>query len=760
MAPKAAKELIAARRQRAVKKTATVAATIKSKYSAEICKEGHEILARADSRPALQVWIEFKAFMKRNHVSYVAHRVPPSAMLVHPDNRDGAMVNAHDVHSNLKQIREITADKDEVRNAWATEMPTDHDDLKDALADNDCIIDCSGGLLAARNGSERFLTFGCSHTGQGFKAVESGCKTSEPDLADTGGRLSADVFCKLPAAHGGGESEAMRDLLAGWDINVIPSDAVNEWPDCVSVGSKALNISQTIPKSPSEIQTLLALTECVARGLDDADSIKRVLSSNPSCKGYIRDVFASAHHVKDLPDALHRLTRFAGMHSGSKVCGQEVFKTIHAVKAFDRNEYNMMRMLILYQRLVSNKSFNSACVGRAWNDEQTFPLFMAAAEAVDSATKYVDMLQHKSIFDDSQAIDVLGRFYVRVQLLITHAEGTAFEKTMFKSICAIQKQLSVECNTIGGRKLPSPPWKSLMESMAAADAADATAQDAPIAMETTLNGEGFAVGVNVIEKVQGSSVTFKIKAISDNAVTITKNIPHRCVASAEFSLEVAEFLRNFQAFGQKVHCEWTGVDNVAWTKSLRGAAVMRSLAELMISNKHADFIFTTDGVVRVAREFKIGELTLYPTGMQFSFEKEANVTDHVITCVAATQTEYIRVHEPLAITDTARKTATFPASYVLNPYWWVKATRSDGNMKFVSHSEPCADMAMSVNVLVNHRALTKGEVLGRSTAKSDYLTAATQVPKAAVKAASAKVERAVAASSAAAPRDKKPKRNA
>jgi hypothetical protein len=238
MAPKAPKELVAARKKRVAKKPPNV---LKSRYSADVRDEAHSILGRADSRPALQVWNEFKAFMKRNQISYVVHRVAPSAMLVHPDNRDGAMVNAHDVHSNLKTMRAIKGDKDEVRNAWATEMPTDADALKDVLADNDCIIKCSDGLLADRNGSERFLTFGCSHTGQGFKAVDSGCKTSEPDLADTNGRLSADVFCQL--ADGGGESAAMRELLYGWDLNVVPADAVEEWPGCVSVGSKGLNFA-------------------------------------------------------------------------------------------------------------------------------------------------------------------------------------------------------------------------------------------------------------------------------------------------------------------------------------------------------------------------------------------------------------------------------------------------------------------------------------------------------------------------------------
>ena len=67
------------------------------------------------------------------------------------------------------------------------------------------------------------------------------------------------------------------------------------------------------------------------------------------------------------------------------------------------------------------------------------------------------MLQHKGHLDDSQAIDVLDRFYVRVQLLITRAEGTAFETTKFESIGAIQKQLTVERSSIAQRKFPSPP---------------------------------------------------------------------------------------------------------------------------------------------------------------------------------------------------------------------------------------------------------------------------------------------------------------
>jgi hypothetical protein len=747
MAPKATKELIAARKARGVKNTPKV---LKSKYAADVRDEGHSILARADSRPALQVWNEFKAFMKKNHISYVAHNVHPRAMLVSPDNRDGAMVNAHDVHSNLKTIREITADKDEVRNAWATEMPTDPDELEDVLADNDCIIKCSDGLLADRNGSERFLTFGCSHTGQGFKAVDSGCKTSEPDLADANGRLSADVFCKLPAAHGGGESAPMRELLGGWDLNVIPADAVEEWPECVSVGSKGLNISQTVPTQPSEVQTLLALADCVARGLDDADCMKRVLSSNPSCKNYIADVHKSAKLFADLPAALHRLTRFVGMHGGSKVVGSYVFKAIHTIKAFDRKEYAVMRLLVLYHALVSKRSLALSALAHAWGGEGAFPLFTAAAEAVTSATKYVDMLVHKGFLDDSQGIDVLGRFYVRVQLLITQAEGTTFEKTVFKTIGAIQKQLDVECSSIAQRKIPSPPWKAILASMTAAAAADATAQGALVATDAVMTGSGFDVGCNVFEKVLGADVTFKITAISDDVVNITKNLPHRFVAPAEFSVAAAEFLRNFQLTNQKIFCEYSGIDSAEWAKSLRGASVMHKLAELMLCNNKTDFIFTTDGVVRAARDFKSGDLVLFPSGMHYSFEASAGAQPNTVTCVSATQTDYICVHEPRALSESARAKAEFPPSFVLNPFWWVKQVKVDGNMKLVPNpTVPCEGMALTVDVFKNHRSVMKGEVLTRGSAKSGYLTVAKQVPKAAVKSATAKVAHKFTAKAAA-----------
>ena len=99
---------------------------------------------------------------------------------------------------------------------------------------------------------------------------------------------------------------------------------------------------------------------------------------------------------------------------------------------------------------------------------------MAAAEAVISVTKYVDTLQHKSYLDDSEAIDVLGRSYVRGQLLTTHVECTTFETT-FGSISAIQKQLTAERSSIAQRKIPSPPWKPILETMATAAAAEAPA---------------------------------------------------------------------------------------------------------------------------------------------------------------------------------------------------------------------------------------------------------------------------------------------
>jgi hypothetical protein len=160
---------------------------------------------------------------------------------------------------------------------------------------------------------------------------------------------------------------------------------------------------------------------------------------------------------------------------------------------------------------------------------------------------------------------------------------------------------------------------------------------------------------------------------------------------------------------------------------------------------------------------------MFPTGMHFSFEKVAGPFEGVVTCVGATQTEYIRVWEPPSTTEGARKTAVFPVAFVLNPFWWVKTSKADGNMKLVSHSVPCEGMELSVDALTNHRTVMKGEVLSRCTAKSDYLTVSKQVPKAKVKAATAKkfaaasaslpqMRAAAAASAAGGPRDKKPRR--
>ena len=59
-------------------------------------------------------------------------------------------------------------------------------------------------------------------------------------------------------------------------------------------------------------------------------------------------------------------------------------------------------------------------------------------------------------------------------------------------------------------------------------------------------------------------------------------------------------------------------------------------------------------------------------------------------------------------------------------------------------------MALTVDVLKNHRSVLKGEMLTRGSAKSGYLTVAKQVPKAAVKSATAKVAHKFTAASKAA----------
>ena len=118
------------------------------------------------------------------------------------------MLRVHKVHTNASVIATDGADRKQLTNAVCIELCAEGDQRNFSLMKNRALVARSRGLVADLNGSERFLSVGCSHTTAFVKLAKAGGKTSQASLQDHRGNINIGKLCLNP------EFKAMVDH--GW----------------------------------------------------------------------------------------------------------------------------------------------------------------------------------------------------------------------------------------------------------------------------------------------------------------------------------------------------------------------------------------------------------------------------------------------------------------------------------------------------------------------------------------------------------------
>lgn len=196
----------------------------------------------------------------------------PEALICHPHNRGGSMINAHNAYLKGFQIEEMGLRPELLpANSLALEISMNQAQRTSQFQSNKKMVADSKGLLASIKGDERFMTLSNSHFIQWSRAVQAGLRA--PD----GTQLLA--------------SPQMKELLqSGWQWKVIVSQAEVTWPGLPAFACMSMNSSNTNQVASNELETMLKLSELYQAGFKMDDAIVEVQRSSPSCKAYMVDV--------------------------------------------------------------------------------------------------------------------------------------------------------------------------------------------------------------------------------------------------------------------------------------------------------------------------------------------------------------------------------------------------------------------------------------------------------------------------------------
>lgn len=171
--------------------------------------------------------------LKSNNLAYFA-KLKPRDLLVHPLNRGGVMVNAHDCWAKGMAIGSLGWSLQKIRQPVAFELPLDSARRSEIVKANLKLAEESQGMLAKPTGSERCCSVSASHTTAFLKSLESGC------TCDEGVQPLEQLLTK-----GDDLGQMLND---GWEWCVVSWKAEEQVPSLPSFLQQALNSHLYEPK--------------------------------------------------------------------------------------------------------------------------------------------------------------------------------------------------------------------------------------------------------------------------------------------------------------------------------------------------------------------------------------------------------------------------------------------------------------------------------------------------------------------------------
>jgi len=494
-------------------------AAMASKYSAAFTKEFTEILAKVTDATANEVLQEALACLKKYKHTYVLEHVLPKYFLTHKSNRGGLMLSPRNAHRNAARIRRVGADLKQLTNAVAMELAPSGTLSREAQVEaNMDLIRRSDGLLAEVNGEERYLSLGCGHTVGFCKKAEVGGRTTEPSLADSKGQIDLQKIKQ--------NSQFKVMLEQGWTWQIVEWGIDEAFPAFAKVAQKALNVSNHVATTVSELETALQLGELA----DDpsitsvsnwqAIAIENVVALNVPASSYaavLLDFVQLFGGGRGSPMILF-MDNFCKQFQCNLLLGETFWKAVTQIVFPSKlSKLPLLRVSLCMGNLSSPKVEDGIgrCIVKSdiskLATKAKFPESLMANEILEDA---LDCVQQVSTIE--QSLRPLGKLFVRVGLTVTNKGDSGLEQHQYSF--AEAKQLFLDgLSEVVGTTIQYSKWTDAKKPASAAAAAPAAAATRIASLSDhsdpvwIAKQAGFEVGKTVVEKGVASDTSKGVK---------------------------------------------------------------------------------------------------------------------------------------------------------------------------------------------------------------------------------------------------------
>ena len=380
-------------------------------------------------------------------------------VLVHKDNRGGLGLNPFDVHKNIKTVKQIGADRDELRKATAFELAQTGPSRKEQLDFNQRLIDRSNELLAPITGKERVCSVGCSHFTAGCRAANHGCVTPEESLQDGhGNRINKQTLCASDKVY-----ESLID--GGWEWTVLPLCCQQIWPKLPDLAQDALNATHSTYTMASELQVMVSMASRHAAGGDWKRITDDIKASQPPCSEYLEVIAQFVQNFAGGQGApiVRFLEGFAKEFGGSKKLGEEFIQAIVSAKfPTEASTFPFVRAGLMATNLIGKKIKNGFAtlitkndIGQ-WTKRHDLMNVKASETTLSSSWGKLSDLSTRQTLSVSQCNELFGRLATRMVLFMLKKQKEGPYATEFKSLTSISDKFNAELTAaLGGTAEPA-----------------------------------------------------------------------------------------------------------------------------------------------------------------------------------------------------------------------------------------------------------------------------------------------------------------
>ena len=230
---------------------------------------------------------EILGLLQQHNVA-VTMRLSPSVVGVHPLNRDGLGVNAHDVHQLLSDIVDVGWSESQVSGVCVDATGA----VKQYNAD---LMKSTDGMLPvfACNDSIKYASLAASHTNQALRCIIGQARHQDERLTIHGLLNLEKVRLKDPAMA--------KACEVGILWLVLPSTLLDRHQGLAALIQSSYNCAGQIARAESEVQVLRRLHSCwhgaslagpVGQHVDFALIKQKVLRSKPPCANAIAFMYS------------------------------------------------------------------------------------------------------------------------------------------------------------------------------------------------------------------------------------------------------------------------------------------------------------------------------------------------------------------------------------------------------------------------------------------------------------------------------------